>query len=77
MYVSHAIPRAMACWVERAGLRASPHVVFACRACGSCTSHRVVRALSHVCRAASARDNKLFLLINTYVNNVNLSGCIF
>jgi hypothetical protein len=30
-----------------------------------------------VCSATSARDNKLFLLINTHVNNVNSSGHIF
>jgi hypothetical protein len=82
----------MACWVARAVLCLSPHVVFACRACGLCASPRVGRALSHVCRApgsrvtrfsrvghvyrvASARDNKLFSLINTYVNN--LSGRVF
>jgi hypothetical protein len=29
------------------------------------------------CRVASARDNKLFLLINTHVGNVNSSGHIF
>jgi hypothetical protein len=41
-----------------------------CRASGS----RVAR-ISHVdlvCRAASTRDNKLFLLMNTHVNNNNL-----
>jgi hypothetical protein len=77
LYVVHAVPRTMTCWITRAVLRASPHVVFACRACGLCASPRVVRALSHVCRAASASDNKLFSLINTYVNNVNSSGRIF
>jgi hypothetical protein len=38
-----------------------------------CTVSRV----DHVCRAASARDNKLFSRINTHVNNVNSSGHIF
>jgi hypothetical protein len=33
--------------------------------------------VDHVCRAASARDNKLFSLINIHVNNVNSSGHIF
>ena len=115
-YVAHAVPRAMACWIARVVLRASPHVVFTCRACGSCASLHVVYALSRVCpcvvayysravcasstflrafvphiwfavarisrvnyacRAASSRDNKLFSLIDTHVNNVNLSGRIF
>jgi hypothetical protein len=46
-----------------------------CRASGS----RVARIsrVDHVCRAASTRDNKLFLLINTYVNNINLLDHIF
>ena len=48
-YVVHAVPRAMACWIARAVLRASPHVVFTCRACGSCASLHVVYALSRVC----------------------------
>jgi hypothetical protein len=47
------------------------HILFARsrRASGS----RVTRIsrVDHVCRAASARDNKLFSLINTHVNNVN------
>ena len=37
----------------------------------------IVSRVDHVCRAASARDNKLFSLINTHVNNVNSSGHIF
>ena len=36
-----------------------------------------ISRIDHVCRAASARDNKLFSLINTHVNNVNSSGRIF
>ena len=57
----------------------------------SCVSHTVMRVVSravhalfctvsrvdHVCRAASARGNKLFSLTNTHVNNVNLLGHIF
>jgi hypothetical protein len=43
----------------------------------SSRSSRVVIDRFHVCRAASARDNKLFSLINTRVNNVNSSGHIF
>jgi hypothetical protein len=38
-----------------------------------CTVSRV----DHVCHATSARDNKLFSLTTTHVNNVNLSGHIF
>ena len=91
LYVAHVVPRAMVCWIARAVLRVSRHVLFAC---GSCTSPHVVRALGHVCRAsgsrvariscidhlgrvAFARDNKLFSLIITHDNNVNLSGHIF
>jgi hypothetical protein len=40
---------------------------------------RRVRALSrddHVCRAASARGNKLFSLISTHVSNANSSSHI-
>jgi hypothetical protein len=46
-----------------------------CRASGS----RVTRIsrVDHVCRATSARDNKLFSFINTNVNNVNSSCHIF
>jgi hypothetical protein len=57
----------------------------------SCVSHTVMRVVSravhalfctvsrvdHVCRAASARDNKLLSLTNTHVNNVNMLGHIF
>lgn len=91
LYVAHVVPRAMVCWIARAVLRVSRHVLFAC---GSCTSPHVVRALGHVCRASSSRvtrfsrvghvcrvasasDNKLFSLVNTYVNNDNLSGWVF
>jgi hypothetical protein len=35
------------------------------------------RRAVRVCRETSARDNKLFLLINTHVNNVNSSDHIF
>jgi hypothetical protein len=33
--------------------------------------------VDHVCRATSARDNKVFSHISTQVNNVSLSGHIF
>jgi hypothetical protein len=36
-----------------------------------------ISRVNHVCRAASARDKKLFSLINTHVNNVNSLGHIF
>jgi hypothetical protein len=56
LYVAHVVTRAIACWIARRSravahiiLRASPHVVFACRACGSCTLPYVVRVLSRVC----------------------------
>jgi hypothetical protein len=42
-----------------------------------CVVARRVRASSrddHVCRAASARENKLFSLINTHVSDVNSVG---
>ena len=55
-------------------------VILACRVPFARVVTRRVRASSrddHVCRAASARDNKLFSLINTHVNNVNSSGHIF
>ena len=41
---------------------------------------RVARAVSrveHIGRATCVRDNKLFSLMSTHVNNVNLSGLIF
>jgi hypothetical protein len=39
-----------------------------CRSSGSC--------VDHVCRAASAHDNKLFSLINSHINDINSSGHI-
>jgi hypothetical protein len=36
-----------------------------------------ISRVDHVCRAASARDNKLFALISIHINNVNLPGLIF
>jgi hypothetical protein len=41
------------------------------------TRVRASSRVDHVCHAASARDNKLFSLTNTHINNVNLSGHIF
>jgi hypothetical protein len=35
-----------------------------------------ISRVNHVSRAASACDNKLFLLINTHVNNINSSDHI-
>jgi hypothetical protein len=54
-------------------------VVPVCRA-SCCVLLAHVARISRVdygCHAASARDNKLFSLINTQFNNVNLSGHIF
>jgi hypothetical protein len=36
-----------------------------------------ISRVDHMCRAESARDNKLFSLINTHVNKVNSSCHIF
>jgi hypothetical protein len=57
--------------------RAGSHVLFCARL--HTLSSRVARIsrVDHVCRVASTHDNKLFLLINTYVNNVNSSGRVF
>jgi hypothetical protein len=38
---------------------------------------RNISRVDRVCRAAFARDNKLFSPINTHVSNVNLLGHIF
>ena len=46
-------------------------------ACRSRVSRVLLSRVVHFCRAVSARDNKLFSLINTHVNNINLSGHIF
>jgi hypothetical protein len=48
----------------------------AVRACRVCCSYAVSHVVC-VCHAAFTRDNKLFLPINTHVNNVNSSGRIF
>jgi hypothetical protein len=53
--------------------RALSWALFNVPQCCSRASSRVVR----VCRAVSARDNKLFSLTNTYVNNIDLSDHIF
>jgi hypothetical protein len=55
--------------VSRTVIRVVSHVVH--------TLFRTASRVDHVCRAASACDNKLFSLTNTHVNNVNLSGHIF
>jgi hypothetical protein len=68
-YVAYVVPLAMACWIVRRSrvvahtiLHASPHVAFACRACGSCTSPHVVRALSHVCTRVIAHCLRVIAL---------------
>ena len=50
---------------------------FAC--CRACCRRLFVRTsrVDHVCRALSARDNKLFSFTNTHINNFNLSNHIF
>jgi hypothetical protein len=55
------------------------HAVPVCRAsCCALLAHVAhISRVDHECHAASARDNKLFSLINTQVNNVNSSGHIF
>jgi hypothetical protein len=55
---------------------ASPRVRASSCVVRACCSHALSRAI-HVCRAVSARDNKLFLLIDTHVNNGNSSSHIF
>jgi hypothetical protein len=55
--------------------------VIVCRSRASCVlfAHVVacISRVDHMCRATSARDNKLFSRINTHVNNVSSSGLIF
>ena len=45
------------------------------RASGSLVAH--IPRVDHVCRTTCVRNNKLFSLINTHVNNVNSSCHIF
>jgi hypothetical protein len=62
----------VSCTVARVVLRVS-------RVSFSRIVKRRVHALSrddHVCRATSARDNKLLSLIDIHVNNINSSGRI-
>jgi hypothetical protein len=62
------------CFAYRsAASRASPCVDRECHVCRSHTLLHTVRG----CRTVSARDNKLFSLINARVDNVNSSGHIF
>jgi hypothetical protein len=64
-----------ACVVTRR-LRAS-RVPFTRVACLAHASLARILCVDHMCRVASARDNKLFSLMNTRVDNVNLSSHIF
>jgi hypothetical protein len=50
--------------------------IYTCRSPCHASLERISR-VDHVCRTTSTRDNKLFLLINTHVNNVNSSDHIF
>jgi hypothetical protein len=56
------------------------HMSCACVTCATyiCCSpcHALLACVDHVCRAASARDNKLFSLISTHVSEVNSSSHI-
>jgi hypothetical protein len=75
------------CHATRTLSRECSHVIralFVCRRYSfarSCraSDSRVARIshVDHVCRAASTRDNKLFLLMNTHVNNIDLLDHIF
>jgi hypothetical protein len=65
-------------------VRTRCHTSFACISCAIYTCRLACRAslarishVDHMCRAESARDNKLFSLINTHVNKVNSSHHIF
>jgi hypothetical protein len=78
----HCRARCFAC-VARA-IRTRCHMSCACVACVICTCrlpHRAsfarISRVDDVGRTTSARDNKLFSLMNTHVNNVNMSGHIF
>ena len=78
-----ACRRASFARVARA-VRTRCHTSFACVTCAmyTCrlpcrTSLARISRVDHVCRVMSARDNKLFSLINTHVNKVNSSGHIF
>jgi hypothetical protein len=54
------------------------HALFACRRHSFARSFRASDSrVDHGCRAGSARDNKLFSLLNTHVNEFNSSGHIF
>jgi hypothetical protein len=65
-------------------VRTRCHTSFACVVCATYTCRSPCRAsfahisrVDDVGRTTSSRDNKLFALMNTHVNNVNLSGFIF
>ena len=65
-------------------VRTRYHTSFACVACVTytcrspcCASFARISRVDDTGRTTSARDNKLFSLVNTHVNNVNLSGLIF
>ena len=81
LHVVHVLSRALLRVLSRAVCASSLFVrAFAsCVWCGCCRVLfvRIISRVDHVCRAASARDNKLFSLIITHVTNVNSSGHIF
>jgi hypothetical protein len=78
----HLVRASFTC-VARA-VRTRCHTSFACVACAIYTCRLTCRAslerfsrVDHVCCASYVRDNKLFSLINTHVNNINWSCHIF
>jgi hypothetical protein len=65
-------------------VRTRCHTSFACVACATyacrspcCASFARISRVDDAGRTTSARNNKLFLLIITHVNNNNLSGHTF
>jgi hypothetical protein len=79
--VDSCVSRTVVCVVLRVSHVLS-HVVCVRRVCHLHVSFassrvRVSSHVDHVCHAASVRDNKLFSLTNTHINNVNLLGLTF
>jgi hypothetical protein len=65
-------------------VRTRCHTSFACVACATytcrspcCVSFAHIPRVDDAGRTTSSHDNKLLSLMNTHVNNVNLSGFIF
>jgi hypothetical protein len=80
--VFRALSCALFCVCRTCRSHVLSHVVCVRRVCHLHVSFassrvRVSSHVDHVCHAASVRDNKLFSLTNTHINNVNLLGLIF